>query len=316
MIVHGISQTLHARKEVVIARSGDADRSTGLSAAVSRGRARTDLAARFRHAGIDNPDLDARLLVCAACGIDHAGLIRDPDVPLGAAAADTLASHEGRRLAGEPVSRILGRREFWGLPFAVTPAVLDPRPETEGLVAAVLDAIGGRRPAPLEILDIGVGSGAILAALLHELPGARGVGVDRSQAACRVAHRNLQALGLADRALIVCGHWTEAVAARFDIVVSNPPYITAADLDGLAPEVRDHDPQAALDGGGDGLDAYRAIVPCLPALLRPAATAAFECGAGQGDAVSGLMRAANFADVAVYRDLAGLDRVVIGSSPA
>lgn len=255
-------------------------------------------------------DLDARLLVCAACGINHAGLIRDPDVVLGPA-APVLSDLCGRRLAGEPVSRILGRREFWGLSFAIGPDVLDPRPDTEGLVGSVLDAVGGRREAPFHILDLGTGSGAILCALLHELPRARGIGIDSSLAACRVARDNVESLGLSPRAAVVCGSWADPLAARFDIIVANPPYIPSGDLAGLDRDVRDHDPPQALDGGADGLDPYRAIAPRLDSLMRPDAVAAFECGWNQGESVAALLRA-GLREVMVYRDLAGHDRVVLG----
>ena len=258
------------------------------------------------------PDLDARLLVCAACGIDHGGLIRDPDVPLGAAAA-ALRAFAARRLLREPVSRILGAREFWGLPLAIDRSVLDPRADTEVLVRAVLDGLGGRRGAALGVLDLGTGSGAILCALLHELPGACGLGVDRSLPACRAARRNLQRLDLGKRARVVCGCWGDALAAPFDVVVANPPYIRSGDIAGLEPDVRDHDPVAALDGGLDGLDAYRAIVPRLRALLAPGGLAALECGWDQGGAVAGMMETTGLTGVAIHLDLAGHSRVVTGS---
>ena len=292
-------------------------RSSGVAAeltpATPRGRARADLAALFAHVGLASPDLDARLLVCAACGIDHAELIRDPDLPLGGAVADTLTKLAARRLARVPVSRILGRREFWGLSFALGPDLLDPRPETEGVVGAALDAIGGRRDAPLRLLDLGTGSGAILCALLHELPGAFGVGVDRSAAACRAARANAGALGLAGRAAFVCGAWADSLAVRagFDIVVSNPPYVPSDDLAALDDEVRLYDPITALDGGVDGLDAYRAIAPAFARLLRPAGVAVLECGHDQGPAVADLV-ATILTEVEVLKDLAGLDRVVTG----
>ena len=281
-----------------------------LSPATPRGKARSGLAAFFAHVGIASADLDARLLVCAACGIDHAGLVRDPDAPLGAA-ADALTRLAGERIRRVPVFRLLGRREFWGLDFAISPAVLDPRPDTEGVVGAVLDAMGGRRSEPLRLLDLGTGSGAILCALLHELPGAFGIGIDRSKGACRVAHANLAALGLGPRGKIVCGSWGAAISARFDVVVSNPPYIPRGDLAGLDREVREHDPLAALDGGADGLEAYRELAPRLADLLQPGGVAAFECGHDQGERVAGLLRR-SLIDVRLLHDLAGLDRVVVG----
>ncbi len=280
---------------------------------MSREKARAQLAGRFRRAGLGGADLDARLLVCAACGIDHLALVRDPGLPLGAAAG-TLATYAARRLGREPVSRILGQREFWGLSFAISPDVLDPRPDTEGLVGAVLDALGGRRAAPLRLLDLGTGSGAILAALLHELPSAFGIGVDRSPQACRVAAENLATLGLDARAVVVCGSWTESLTGTFDAVVSNPPYISSCAIAALDAEVRDHDPRDALDGGADGLDAYRALLRGLCACLAPGGVAAVECGWDQGDAVAALFRKAGLAGVMVYRDLAGHQRVVLGSA--
>ena len=289
----------------------------------TRSAARLRVASLFAGAGLASPDLDARLLVCAACGIDHLGFVRDPDLPLGAA-VELLAAMVARRLAHEPVSRILGQREFWGLPLQISPAVLDPRPETEGLVGAVIDAIGGEKERPLTILDLGTGSGAILCALLSELPGAFALGVDRSFEACRVARTNFANLGFAARSAVVQGSWTDAIGARFDVIVSNPPYIRHADLVGLEREVRDYDPAMALDGGEDGLDPYRAIVPCLRDLLAPSGIVAFECGFDQGEPLAALMRQAALqgrsclahhallANVAVYRDLSGHDRVVIG----
>lgn len=241
-------------------------------------------------------------------------MIRDPDLALGAA-AEALAAFVSRRLRGEPVSRILGHREFWGLSFALGPAVLDPRPETEGLVGSVLDAIRERRDRPLAILDLGIGSGAILAALLRELPLARGIGVDRSLAACRIARRNLTSLEVGARAALICGDWTNSLRARFDIVVSNPPYIATADLAALERDVRDYDPKSALDGGEDGLEAYRALAPRLDDVLAPGGVAAFECGANQGASVATLMRDGGLHGASVYLDLAGHDRVVMGVKP-
>jgi release factor glutamine methyltransferase len=234
-------------------------------------------------------------------------------MPLGPALA-LLRSHVRRRLDREPVSRILGRREFWGLDLAISPAVLDPRADTEGLVGAVIDALGGRRDAPLRLLDLGTGSGAILCALLHEFPSALGIGVDRSPAACRIAADNLQRLGLGGRAAIVCGSWVDSIDGRFDGIVSNPPYIPHADIARLERDVREHDPIAALDGGEDGLDPYRAIVPQLGRLLGPGGVVAFECGWDQGARVAALLETVAVQGVSVYRDLAGHCRVVLGTA--
>ncbi|MGD0634132.1 MAG: peptide chain release factor N(5)-glutamine methyltransferase [Beijerinckiaceae bacterium] len=267
----------------------------------------------FAAARIESAALDARLLLCAALGIDHAALVRDPGLPLGPG-AERLAGFVARRLRHEPVSRILGQREFWGLPFKISPAVLDPRADTEILVEAVLAAFAARRREPLRVLDLGTGSGAILAALLTELPSASGVGLDNSFAACRIARENFERLGLAGRGHVVQGSWAGALRGPFDIIVSNPPYISAEDLELLARDVRDYDPTAALDGGHDGLEPYRLIIPSLPPLLAPGGFVAFEIGATQGEPVSALLWAAGLGAPGVKTDLAGHDRVVFAAN--
>ncbi len=258
-------------------------------------------------------DLDARVLLCAACGIDHGELVRDPDVAIGEAAA-ALRDSAVRRLAREPVSRILGRREFWGLPLFIDATVLDPRPETEDLVAVILKAMRERRDGSV-VLDLGTGTGAILCALLHELPQVRAVGVDRSPAACRIARRNLDGLGLGMRAALVCASWFDALSGRFDCIVSNPPYIRQSDIATLAPEVAAFDPTLALDGGPDGFAAYRAIIPRLRDWLVPGGLVALECGSDQGEALATMLRSAGMVRVVVHPDLAGRDRVVSGATP-
>lgn len=260
--------------------------------------------------------LDAGVLLEQATGLNRNALLRDGDQLLGPVAAADLAALLRRRLAGEPVWRILGQREFWGLRFAVTPAVLDPRPDTETLVAAALDAVAHRRSTPLRLLDLGVGSGAILGALLSELPHAVGWGVDQSEAAARVARRNIYALGLVDRAGIAVGDWAGAITgSAFDLVVSNPPYIESDVLPSLPPEVRDHDPPIALDGGPDGLACYRPITADLARLLAPEGIAALEVGAGQAPAVQALLEAAGLRVLAVRRDLGGHERAVVATRP-
>ncbi len=278
----------------------------------SRGEAQRQLALLF--AGCDTAALDARLLLCAALGIDHTALVRDWDRPLGAAAL-RIAELAGRRAAGEPVSRILGRREFWRFDFDIGPEVLDPRPETEILVEAVIEALAGRREARLRILDLGIGSGAILGALLAHFPNAFGVGADISEAACRVARGNLERLGFRSRAGICCANWGEALGGTFDVVVANPPYVARGELAGLAREVRDYDPRLALDGGGDGYAAYREIVPGLTRFAAPQGLVALEVGAGQSNEVASLLAAAGFANRAIRRDLAGHPRVIVGRAP-
>jgi release factor glutamine methyltransferase len=278
---------------------------------------RRAVARRFREAGLDTPDLDARLIVGHVLGLDHAGLMRESERPLGPRTLAGIDALAARRLAGEPVARILGVKEFWGLPFAVTPAVLVPRPETETVVEtalARLDAADARE-RPLRIVDLGTGSGAILVALLHELPQAFGVGTDCSVAAIETARENARRLGVAPRAAFFACDFGAALGGGFDLVVANPPYIATPEIGTLAREVRDFDPLAALDGGADGLTAYRTIVADAGRLLAPGAFLVLEVGAGQSDAVSALSGAAGLTAVAATPDLAGIPRVVSARYP-
>ena len=282
---------------------------TPLDPATTRGEALRRLAAALEAAGIAEARLDARFLAAEAVGVTVGALLAEPGRPLGDAAA-RLDEFGRRRLAGEPVARILGAWEFWGLPFRLVAETLVPRPATETVVEAAL----ARRPergAPLTVLDLGTGTGCLLVALLHERPAARGLGVDRAEAALRTARANAQANGVGARAGFVAGHWGDPIAGRFDLVVSNPPYIPAGEIGGLAREVRAHDPRLALDGGADGLDAYRAILAQLPALLASSGLAVLEVGAGQAPAVSGLADAAGLRIEAVVADLAGHGRAVV-----
>ncbi len=270
------------------------------------------LALAFTSAGLAEPQADAAILVEEATGLSRADLRAQGEGALGSAAAARLAGFAARRLAREPVFRIVGRRAFWSVELAVTPAVLDPRPDTETVIAAALDALGPRRTGPFRLLDLGTGSGAILCALLSECPTATGVGVDRSIAACRVAAANIVGCGLGERALVVAGDWAAAIGAGFDLVVSNPPYIETGAIAALDPEVREHDPLPALDGGADGLDAYRRLCPALPSLLRPDGIAVFEVGWTQASAVAAMFAASGFAAVTTRADLAGHARAVVG----
>ncbi len=241
-------------------------------------------------AGVETPERDARLLL---------------------AGAEDAAEALSRRAAREPVSRILGRRGFWTLDLAIGPAVLDPRPDTETVVEAALDAVSRRRAgSPLRLLDLGTGSGCILLALLDALPDATGLGIDTSAAAIEVARANASR-SVGDRAYFLVGNWADAIAGRFDLVVSNPPYIPTADIAALDPEVRLHDPRPALDGGIDGLDAYRAILAALPRLLAAEAVAVLELGAGQDAAVAAIAAAHGLEPVARRPDLAGILRAVV-----
>lgn len=268
-----------------------------------------ELAARFAAAGLDTPRLDARLLVQHALGLDHAGLLIAGNAEVAPAERDAVAALAARRLAHEPVSRILGRRGFWTLDLALSPATLDPRPDTETVVEAALDIIGDRR-LPWRVLDLGTGTGCLLLALLDALPNATGLGIDRSAEAVETASANAQRLGFAGRARFQVGDWTRGLGCAFDLVVSNPPYIPDGDIAGLAPEVRDFDPWAALAGGADGLDAYRAIAGGLADVLVPGGRAVFELGAGQADAVAALFAAGGFTVLPPRADLAGIARAL------
>jgi len=283
-------------------------------AGVTRGAALAALRGRLCEAGIEEGAADARILLCAAGGLDHGDLIRAPEALLSEATLLRLAPMTLRRAAGEPVSRILARREFWGLPLAISPAVLDPRPDTETLVEAVLREFSEKRRAPLRILDLGIGSGAILCALLSEFEAAKGFAVDLSLAAAMQAQANLAALGLTRRASVAVGSWAAAIDGAFDVIVSNPPYIASGAIGGLAREVRDYDPTIALDGGRDGLDAYRAIASQLAPLLADGARFFLEVGAGQADSVVAILAAQGLTAPATYADLAGLARVVVGGA--
>ena len=275
----------------------------------SLGDALRRLRAAFAAAGIEEAALDARTLLIRAADTTPAGLMAHPDLPLGRPALERLGAFAARRLAGEPVGRILGEREFWGLRIRLSPETLEPRPDTETAVEAALRALPEGREAL--VLDLGTGSGCILLAILSERPQARGIGVDVSGGAAMVARDNARLNGLADRASLVAGRWADALDAGFDLVVSNPPYIPADEIGGLSREVRVHDPRLALDGGIDGLDAYKVIVADARALLRAGAMLVLEVGAGQSEAVSGLARAAGLAVEAVVPDLAGHARAVV-----
>jgi release factor glutamine methyltransferase len=224
--------------------------------------------------------------------------------------AERLDAMIARRLAGEPVDRIVGRRGFWTLDLAVRPDVLSPRSDTETVVRAALSAARAWPRRVRRILDLGTGSGAILLALLAELPEATGLGIDRSEAAMALARENAERTGLGARARFHIGDWTTGLAETFDIVVSNPPYIPTGALAGLDREVRDHDPPLALDGGADGLDSYRALMPGLRAALAPDGVAALEFGDGQGPAVGALAAAAGLRVMAFHNDLSGLERAI------
>jgi release factor glutamine methyltransferase len=267
-------------------------------------------AAALAVAGFEEPRRRARRILAAALDLSPAVVVAHPERALSAPEADRVRAVLDRVLAHEPLSRILGHREFWGLYFALNRDTLDPRPETETVVEAVLRRLPDRR-APLHLLDLGTGSGAILLALLSECPAARGLGIDIAPGAAAAARDNAVALGILLRANFVVGDWAAAAAGRFDAVVANPPYIATGALAGLPPEVARWDPARALDGGADGLGAYRAIAADLPRLLLPGGLFACEIGEGQEAAVMAILAAAGLAVDAVEPDLAGIARVVV-----
>ncbi|WP_442756504.1 peptide chain release factor N(5)-glutamine methyltransferase [Methylocystis sp. JAN1] len=277
----------------------------------SRAQAIAEVAAYLVASGVapDEAQEDSRALLRAAAGLTRLQLAMSPQAPLAEAEAERLSRYAARRAAREPVSRILGERGFWTLDLVIAPNVLDPRSDTETLVETTL-ALVEKRDAPLEILDLGCGSGAIICALLSELPRARGVAVDLSADACAATAENLARCGFATRARVVRGRWGESLSGPYDVIVSNPPYIRAGDIPALDPEVRLYDPALALDGGPDGLDCYRDLVADLPRLSKPDGLVAFEVGCDQAVSVAALFGDKGFGVARVGRDAGGHERVV------
>jgi release factor glutamine methyltransferase len=288
--------------------------SLALARAADLGAAVAAAQARLEAAGIESPRREARRLVALAAGLEEAAVLGYPERPLAPGAARRLGRFVARRARHEPLSRIAGTREFWSLPFALSPATLDPRPDSETVVAAALARIGDRQ-APLRVLDFGTGSGCLLLALLSELPAAVGFGLDISPGACRAARRNAAAIGLESRAFFAVGRWAEGLAGAVDVVVSNPPYIATPALAALAPEVALYDPVQALDGGADGLQCYRALAPGIARLLGPRGFACLELGAGQATAVAEIFARAGLDAVARHRDLGGVERCLVVAAP-
>ncbi|MFT0862125.1 peptide chain release factor N(5)-glutamine methyltransferase [Ancylobacter sp. G4_0304] len=290
--------------------------SPGAAPATTRAALLAAMTRDFERSGLEEPGREARLLLKAALSLTDLDLIARADHPVLAEDADRLAGLAERRASGEPLARLTGRREFWSLDFALSPDTLVPRPDTETLVDAALEAFP-RRDTPLRVLDLGTGSGAILAAILSERPNAFGLGIDLSEGAARQARDNLVRLGFEARACVMVGEWSQALdfpspAHHFDLVVSNPPYIASSSIAGLDVEVRAHDPLLALDGGEDGLDAYRAIARALPGLLAPGGVAVLELGIGQEADVAHLLAAQGLpADGPARRDLAGVARAIV-----
>jgi release factor glutamine methyltransferase len=278
---------------------------------------RRALTAKFHAAGLDSPDLDSRILIGHALGLDHAALAAAATRRLGADEENAITALASRRLTGEPVARILGYKEFWSLPLRVDAATLVPRPETETVVEAALAAIdaGGPRSRKLRIVDLGTGSGALILALLSELPNAFGIATDTSTKALVVARDNARRLALSRAGFIAC-NMAAALRGPFDAIVSNPPYIASGDIASLAPDVRDFDPHLALDGGTDGLHFYRAIAAAAPALLAPGGVLVVELGIGQAEPVAQLFAAAGLAPSPPHPDLSGTPRALVARKRA
>jgi release factor glutamine methyltransferase len=270
---------------------------------------------RLRAAGIESPEADARVLLKFALSLDDAALVSASRAPISEEQRAYVGRLIDRRIAGEPVARITGQKEFWSHSFQLGADTLVPRPETETIVEAAL-SIFPARDAKLRVLDLGTGSGILLAVILLERKNAIGVGIDRSEKTLRIARENLKVLGLAERAQLVCGDWSAALEHRFDLVVANPPYIASKDIPSLAREVREHDPRAALDGGADGLDAYREIIAELPQLISEKGIAVLELGIGQEDEVAALARAGGLqVKGPARRDLGNVPRALIVYPP-
>lgn len=272
-----------------------------------------DTATALAAIGIEAARLEARLLVARALEADWQVVAAYPEREMPAAARERLRLLTARRIRREPMSHILGQREFWGLDFAVTADVLTPRPDSETLIEAALE-LRPDRLAAYRALDLGTGSGCLLLAFLSERPNATGLGVDASPAALEVARRNGERLGLAGRARFIRGDWCAGLEERFDLVLANPPYIPTARIDGLEPEVARYEPRGALDGGPDGLEAYRTLASQLPAVLQPGGVVLFEVGEGQAAAVAGLAAASGLKSLGTRRDLAGIERCVVAGA--
>ena len=280
---------------------------------VTRARAVQSVRARLAGHGVAAADEEARWLVLDAAGLTPVDLLSAPEAALPHDVCVRINAYVARRLTGEPLTRILGTAEFWGLTLRVAPDVLDPRGDSEALVRLALRLMP--RESVARLVDVGTGSGALLCALLSEYPDAIGIGVDLSRDACRAAQHNLAACGLSGRALVVKARWLEAVVGPFDLIISNPPYIESAAIAGLESAVRDHDPALALDGGADGLAAYRAIISQCVRALAPAGHLVLELGAGQAEGVAALIAQSGLVMAGQDRDLGGHIRAIAARHP-
>jgi release factor glutamine methyltransferase len=291
--------------------SGAFARSVFASPPPSVGVARHKLARLFREAGLHTPELDARVLIAHALGVDHTGLAAAGKTLLTPAEEAAISAFARRRLGREPVARIIGSKEFWSLRLQINPATLVPRPESETIITAALEAIAPGKREDVLIADLGTGSGALLLSLLCELPEAHGVGTDTSLSALRCAHANAHSLGFAHRTCFVASDYGSALIGGFDLLVANPPYIRHDEIETLGPEVRLFDPIRALDGGEDGLAGYRTIAADASRLLHPGAALVLEIGDGLLAAAADICTAAGLVPSAVREDLAGTPRALV-----
>jgi release factor glutamine methyltransferase len=283
-----------------------------VASCVTIGGLLTQATSRLAAAGIVEPRRDARLILALGLGVDPAVVMGWPERLVDPSAAAAIEALIGRREQGEPISRLRGKREFWSLDFALSPETLDPRPDSETLIVAALDAIGDRT-APLRIVDYGTGTGCLLLALLSELPHAQGIGIDIQPGAVATARANAVALGLEKRAEFRLGSWDLPLEARADVIISNPPYIPSEEIARLAPDVASFDPLLALDGGPDGMDCYRALGAAIRDVLRPGGRAYIEIGAGQEPQVARLFMELGLHIAAVRADLAEIERCIVAT---
>lgn len=259
-------------------------------------------------AGVDTSRLDARVLAAEILNCEPNQVLMHSSRVLIEPEYEAFIDLIARRCTGEPVSRIVGRREFWSLPFFLSPDTLDPRPDSETVVEAALSLLADARHKPISILDLGTGTGCLLLSLLKECPSATGVGGDISEVAIQTAQRNAKALGVDARVNFFVGDWSESLTGYFDLIISNPPYIREDEMAGLAPEVRNFDPMRALVGGRDGLDAYRRLIPDCCRLLHPRGALIVELGQGQHEDIESIMSAANLSRIERHHDLGGIIR--------
>lgn len=264
-------------------------------------QALAEITAQLKHAGIEEPRREARLLLSFALGTNAAGLLARDEVD-----PAIYASPLARRVMREPLAYITGHKEFWGLDFLTSPATLIPRPDTETLIEAVLDS--GQKPNT--VLDLGTGTGCLLLSCLHEFKNAYGVGIDLNPEAAQLAYCNAQKLGLERRCSFLAGNWADALSAKFDLILSNPPYIERSDIPTLMPEVSTYEPKTALDGGASGLVAYESIISTLALILAKNGQAVFEIGIGQMGAVEKIARSYGFS-TSSRKDISGVERAVI-----